>query len=121
MAYHRGRRRRLPPLPAVARTVIADRAGRGRPLAMRVENDPHGVCVTALDDRGQPLAAVLLDYYGDRLTAIAQGGTADVPPQVHVLTRAVSAERGGAGRRRPRAAPAPSGAAPSDQAAAAWV
>src|SRR5438874_316373 len=95
MPYCRRRRSRprTATLPAVARAVIADRAGRGRPLAMRVETHPHGVCVTALDPHGRPLATVLLDYYADRLTALAQDDTADVPPHVHVLLPDVS--RGG--------------------------
>jgi hypothetical protein len=60
---------------------------------MRVEVDPNGICVSALDEQGEPLASVLLDYYADRLTALAQDGTLEVPPQVHVLVRAASAAR----------------------------
>src|SRR5438876_243059 len=100
MARYRRRRfrHRTAPQPLVAQAVIADRAGQGRPLAMRVETDPHGICVTALDSRGQPLACVVLDYYADRLTALTQEGRDDLPPHMHVLVPTVSARRRGAHR-----------------------
>lgn len=58
---------------------ILDQAAGGRPLRMRVEPDAHGVCVTALDDRNQPLGAVMLDFFSNRLSAVVTKGWEDEP------------------------------------------
>lgn len=79
---------------------ILDRATGGRSLHMRVEPDAHGVCVTALDDRNQPLAAVMLDFFNDKLSAVVTRGWESEPQPIQVLVDRVHARRPRRRRRR---------------------
>lgn len=75
------------------RTIVKDQAGAGQPLHMIVEVDACGVCVTAFNDHDQPLGAVMLDYFGNRLSAVIAGGWDEEPSDIYVLVDDVDSSR----------------------------
>ena len=72
---------------------VADDAGEGLPLRMRVRGDGCGVSVEALNDHGQPLGGVALDYHGNRLQGLVDIGWDNEPAVIHPICADVSAAR----------------------------
>jgi hypothetical protein len=72
---------------------LPDDAGEGSPLTMRVRGDGCGISVEALNDHGQPLGGVILDYHGNRLQGLVDVGWDNEPAVIHSICNDVSAAR----------------------------
>jgi hypothetical protein len=72
---------------------VADDAGEGRPLVMRVRTDGYGISVEALNDHGQPLGGVGLDYHGNRLQGLVDVGWDNEPAVIHPICADVATAR----------------------------
>lgn len=72
---------------------VPDEAGEGGPLTMRVRGDGYGISVEALNDHGQPLGGVGLDYHSNRLQGLVDVGWDNEPAVIHPLCEDVSAAR----------------------------
>ena len=72
---------------------VADDAGEGTPLTMRVRTDGYGISLEALNDHGQPLGGVGLDYHGNRLQGLVDVGWDNEPAVIHPICNDVSAAR----------------------------
>ena len=73
--------------------AVPDDAGEGEPLRMRVRGDGCGISVEALNDRGQPLGGVSLDYHGNRLQGLVDVGWDNEPAVIHPICNDVSTAR----------------------------
>jgi hypothetical protein len=72
---------------------VADDAGEGPPLTMRVRGDGYGISVEVLNDHGQPLGGVALDYHGNRLQGLVDVGWDNEPAVIHPICTDVTAAR----------------------------
>jgi hypothetical protein len=72
---------------------VADDAGDGAPLSMRVRGDGCGISVEALNDHGQPLGGVALSYHDNRLQGLVDVGWDNEPAVIHPICNDVATAR----------------------------
>jgi hypothetical protein len=72
---------------------VADDAGKAEPLRMRVRGDGCGISVEALNDHGQLLGGVSLDYHGNRLQGLVDAGWDNEPVVIHPICNEVATAR----------------------------
>jgi hypothetical protein len=82
-------------LPLSVTVPVADTADGAdyEPLEFRVSQDGQGISVEALNDRGQPMGGVELDYFDNRLQALVTDKWDDDNPMVVPITEDVDARR----------------------------
>jgi hypothetical protein len=64
-----------------------------KPLRVRVVQDNYGVSVEPLNDRGQPMAHLMLDYSDNRLQALVAVGWDKHPGNAILITADTDKER----------------------------
>ena len=84
----------VPTLVGLDLTIeVPDGSGEGLPLRMRVRGDGCGISVEALNDHGQPLGGVGLDYHGNRLQGLVDVGWDNEPAVIHPICADVALAR----------------------------